>query len=544
MVGYSMKPFDGKHKRQHLQFVSPHIDFVVGVLERQEPVDFGAFLAPELGLNCVDTPCTEVGSLGIALEHRQRVASHNRPWRIADRHARGFRASLKELYATMSVIAKDLHPEKPDWRQRYMKYDGAKREHYRRCALEQEANPIGPRRGPGKIDIFHEGAVKWGEISARPRALLVQSVRAKGCDEVKPGTVLRSPIMIEGGYRDPFEDALHKYTHRRGFHFVASGMDLHRRGREIRKMIEPGDMVLSCDWTSFDGSLGWLAVWEREEFLHQCERVWGRDDALRRVIESQNDCKIQAGPLKGRIFGNRGSGTAGTSTGNKMVVLAALRYALGPAMRGAGGVKLFCDGDDTLIIVPRRYQPTAEKDWVRSWVRRLSELGLETKVEQQIFDSPAAPACDHVRFCRAGVVDTSRGPFLCKKPLDALKVMTNIRRHFRGPRFMDYLQTLSVGCGDVYGDVPVLCALTDMFDVGGRKSQDLLDGAGMEYMISRHKSGKAGLIENNHRVSFFATWGVPPDDQIRCENALRAFGRELRELVRRPFCEALSLIHI
>lgn len=56
MVGYSMKPFDGKHKRQHLQFVSPHIDFVVGVLERQEPVDFGAFLAPELGLNCVDTP--------------------------------------------------------------------------------------------------------------------------------------------------------------------------------------------------------------------------------------------------------------------------------------------------------------------------------------------------------------------------------------------------------------------------------------------------------------------------------------------------------
>lgn len=294
-------------------------------------------------------------------------------------------------------------------------------------------------------------------------------------------------------------------------------------------MVEAGDEVLSCDWSSFDGSLGWLGVWEREGFYECCVELFGEDTALKLVLETQNFCKVQAGPLRAEIFGNRGSGTAGTSTGNKLVVLAALFYCLGPAMLGSGAVKLFCDGDDTLIIVPKRWQGAR---WYRSWSRRLTELGLETKIEQCLLDASGNPAVDRLRFCRAGVVDTARGPFLCKIPQDALKVATNIRRHFRGPQFLDYMQTLCVGMTDVYGDVPILCEMGPLFDVGAKVDKELLDNAGLEYMLKLHSSGKAGVITKQHRLSFERTYGVAVDLQLRCESALRQLSGELHQLLR------------
>jgi hypothetical protein len=559
-VFIDLRPYVGKHKRQHLQYFSPHIDFVCKVLEaRINEGEILELLSRLNGFNYVETPCTEVGGLCHALLHRQRmcdckhksleyveqfgILNQNaqvhpkceltRPFKVSDRHMRGFSRSIEHVYGVLDNIMKHNLIEKPDYRTRYMKYSGSKREHYRKCALEQDAHPIGTKDGPA---IFHDGAVKWGEISARPRALLVQSVRAKGCDGVSPGHLLRTPIMIEGGYRDLYEDALHHYLHPRGHHMVASGMDLHKRGRKIRQMISPGDVVLSCDWASFDGSIASLGVVERNAFLTHCEKVFGVDKALRKVIATQNKCTIQAGPLRAQMFGNRGSGTAGTSTGNKILVLAALHYCLGPALRGRNACKLFCDGDDTLIIVPKQYQtinPSSGKHWWDSWARRLTSLGLQTKIEQCLFDNDVEQADQTVRFCRAGVIDTSRGPFLCKNPLDAMKVMTNFRRHFRGPRFLDYLQTLSVGTRDVYGDVPVLCELSTMFDVGGTSDTSLYENAGMEYMLQKHKSGRAGEINDSHRQSFWRTWNVTPSEQKRCEMAMRCAAVELKTLVHR-----------
>jgi hypothetical protein len=300
----------------------------------------------------------------------------------------------------------------------------------------------------------------------------------------------------------------------------------------IKKAIERGDFVLSCDWKSFDGSEGWLAVDERDEFYIWVQETFGDDPALLEVLRTQTRCTVIGGPLTGKIFGNRGSGTAGTSTGNKLVVLAALFYSLGPALRGRNACKLYCDGDDTLIIVPRQFQglnPETGRPWYLSWVRRLEQLGLETKVEQKLPDSMDTPASEAVRFCRAGVISTSRGWLLCKNPVDAMKVMTNFRRHFTGSQFKDYLQTLSVGLRDVYGDVPVLCGLWRLFDVGGRVDKELFDVSGMEYMIARNKSGGPGLITEEHRWSFFHTWGLSPTDQRRAEAALTDYLPHFRE---------------
>ncbi len=516
-VGIHVPPFHHTRKRQHLQLMSPRIDFVSRLLEAGTS-DSPGFLRPEKGWNACDTPCTDWGSLVRALRERQRIGQPDRPFNIDPRHLRGFELSVHRLYTTLTDIITNTSPERPDYRTRWMKYSGTKREHYRQCALEEEMNPLSSRTH----EIYHDASVKWGELSAKPRALLVQTVRAKGAPGVKPGTPLRSPIMVEGGYRDLVEDALHHYCHSRGYEYVASGMDLFTRAEKIKSFSKPGDLVLSLDWTSFDGSLGELAVVERMEFLRRMENMFGTDASLRAVIETQNCCRVQGGPVRAQIYGNRGSGTAGTSTGNKCVVLAAIAYALGPAFGGRRGVRLLCDGDDTLIFVPSRFaDPTANggRGWVQSWVRRFSQLGLETKVQQQIrIDSPES--VQQIRFCRAGVFDSANGPFLCKEPFDALKVLTNYRKHFRGKRFPDYLQTLSVGIRNTYEHVPILRLFSCVFDVGGKNDKSLMDTAGFEYMMARQNSVGLKAPDVQARLSFQTTFGVSVEDQLRCEAAL------------------------
>jgi len=429
----------------------------------------------------------------------------------------------QELTKVLWIIIKQQQPHLKTLEEKAAGYTGTKRVHYEKCAAEARAHPLSWAE---RDRIFHDGQVKWGELSSRPRALLVQSVRAKGTTGVKEGEILRLPILQEGVYREWEEDALHRYMHARGHHMTASGMSQHKRGKVIKQQAEKGWWVMALDLKNFDGTEGEAAVIERDFFLKAAEAQFGRSDSLRAVLATQNRNRIQAGPLSAAIYGNRGSGTAGTSTGNKKVMLAALLYSMGPAAKGKTGCTFLCDGDDTLVFIPPRYQellPDGSSRWVRSWCRRMGELGFEVKLEQLVKDGPAVDAAYETTFCRARVVETPRGPFLCKKPADAMKVATNFRRHFRGTRFKDYCQTLSESFRGTYGDVPVLCELWKMFDVGGRVDKGLLEQSGMEYMMSLTKDKTPQTMDQNHRISFWRAFGLPPAMQMQCEQAIREF---------------------
>jgi len=516
----SCKPFIHTCRRQTLQYTSPAIDEVVRVLEAATG-DQPQNPRPEFGANYRPSPCTDYGAQVHALLNRQRI-QEDRPWVIEERHLKGITAKMEELYRTLNSIIRNKAAKESkalkdtlNYKNKALKYSGTKRAHYLRCAAELEAHPLANRCA----EIYHESAPKWGELSDRPRVLLVQSIRAKGAPGVKPGQPLRAPILVEGVYRDHYEDALHHYSHKRGFAHVASGSSLRKRGQHIQHFIEPGDMVLSLDWSSFDGSLGQLGVIERETFLRHATTLFGKNADLDAVIASQNFCRVQGGPVSAKLYGNRGSGTAGTSTGNKCVVLASIAYCLGPAFGGKNGVKLYCDGDDTLIVVPPRWQGENGR-WVSSWVRRFTSLGLETKVQQSLVSSQEEMVA-RVRFCRAGVITTCSGPVLCKEPLDALCVFTNFRKHFRGTQFRDYLTTLSVGIRNTYADVPILNAFADFFDVGGRVNSSLYDSSGVEHMMHLHGGGAGEVVSPQARNSFYLTFGVSPTHQIHCEELIR-----------------------
>jgi hypothetical protein len=487
----------------------PEIDHVIRILEqpRHDPVEHSNI---DYGYNFCNTPCTSEGGFVHALDNRHCLNDPTRPMRSTDRHRNGFRRGLAEMYRTFHHIAKTKNFQPTPLTERWKKYAGSTREHYRKCALEQTHNPL---RDRPTSDIYHSGQVKWGELSERSRALLVQSVRARGCPGVRAGEELRLPIAVEGPYRDLLEQALHAWCSARKFRMVASGMNLFKRARVLKKMARPGYSLLSVDLKNFDGMSGDNAIDERSAFLNWAVRIWGDNPDLAKVIESQNRCRIRMGAVYAQVYGNRGSGTAGTSAGNKTVMLAALKYAMGPAFNVSD---FLSDGDDTEVWVP-----DTQLVHVRSWVRRLAALGFVVKIDQLLTENDGTPIVDGLRFCRAGIIETSRGPLLCKDPLDALKVMTNFRRHFMGNQFKDYLQTLCVGINAVYGDVPILHKLAPLFDIGGKIDRTLCESSGIEYMMGRqHDIGIAGQITEDHRWSFYRTFGVPPAEQRSAESAL------------------------
>lgn len=515
-VGYIVKPFVCKQKRRSLQLQHPALDALIDILER--PREIQDHPHPPFGLNFCETPCTSEGGFTHAMENRHGLNEPAGPPRTLRRHAVGYAQALRSIYDEFYHIAKQKQYARSDISTRWQRFSGSKREHYRQCYLEQEHNPLSRRP---RTDVYHAGQTKWGELSARPRALLVQSVRSKGAPGVKPGTELRTPIAIEGQYRDVHEQVLHNWTSARKIKIMAAGMSLHKRARHLTKMHKPNHSFIVLDLKNFDGNSRERAVQERAEFLRFCTRLYGHDPELHRVLQTQDKATFRYGTVFGQIYGNRGSGTAGTSCGNKTVMMALLKYAMGPAFNKS---EFLCDGDDTIIMCP-----TAEtKAHLNSWVNRIKALGLTAKVEQVLHPVEGEDQLAQLRFCRAGIIHTSRGPMLCKDPLDATKVLTNFRRHFHGPYFRDYLQTLCVGIDAVYGDVPILSRFKGMLDVGGKVNKVLLESSGVEYMMTRHDYVANHVITDQARHSFWKTFGVPPSEQLRAEELIDTISVDFR----------------
>lgn len=459
--------------------------------------------------NDVQTPCTCSGGLVEALVNRQRLLDPARPKRINERFLRGYRVSVYQMYQKLYGLTQSK--SLLTYEQCVERYSGPKREMYARSLAELRYHDY-------SHDVFFPAMVKWGERTARYRCILPQAIRAKGVPGVtKEGQVLLAPILTELPGRLLLEEGIHGLRNFDGSRMIASGSDLNKRARVIRSMVRPGWTCFSFDFSSFDGSLGQVATEERLAFRRFMERRGECDPWLVKTLRTQEMMVVDTRDVKARIAKNRGSGTAGTSIGNKICALSALQWAVGRA-NDLKAVKYYCDGDDTLLVVRNDQLP-----FMSSWRRRLMMLGLESKIEN-IATSP-----EEVVFCRAQPIDTVNGPFLCKRPLDAMMTQTNLCRHWRGDsrRFADYLATLHVGFRDVYAGVPVLGQLCKLFPMGGRVDKELLAGSGIEYLLKNDRRKRSYLVTDEARVSFAAAFGISCVEQQLCEKWLSELGDEL-----------------
>lgn len=462
-----------------------------------------------------DSPCTCSSNLAHALEHRHRLRDPRRPFRPGVRHRRGFKEEMRNTYQLLTKATRRTDIKTRE--EVVAGYSGAKRRHYAKCNAELREWGFTQR-------ISFPANVKWGERNSRPRAIVPQAGKAKGTLQgggdvnVNPGETLLIPILVESPIRHHQESGLRKLRNVDGSRQMATGRSLLQRASDIRGMWYRGGVCLSIDCKSFDGSQGWLAEWERDECLrnyHSYEHI--KD--VERCFRSQSRLNIVAPGLKSSIFGNRASGTAGTSVANKLVMITALKYAARRSYYN-DDVRFYCDGDDTLIFI----KPGAER-FIPSWMRRLGCLGLETLVEN------VATAPEDVVFCRSKMTKTPRGWMLIKKPVDAFKTMCGVMRHFKGSQLLDYFFTMNVGYGILWNGVPVMGALSEIYGRQGKFDPRLLSGDEGFKLRGCSRETPHLNITREHRDSFARTFGIPVTSQLTIERLCGQIGDQMPERV-------------
>jgi hypothetical protein len=370
-----------------------------------------------------------------------------------------------------------------------------------------------------------------GEPKAgRPRTIIMQC-----CRNPENGEWLPAPIAAELPGRLLVEEGLHTLRNPNGTRQCASGRTLHQRAHDIKDMFPPGGCCLSIDATSFDGSLGHLARLEREGFLTfaQRHRIWSRH--LELAVGQQNDLKLRnRDGFRGRLVMNRASGTAGTSAGNKCVMLAALMAACGPAYTN-GDVFFYCDGDDTLLFLSAKLTrefdlPDNEKGptpAVRSWMRRMGAMGLEIKIDG------IAHAFQHVVFCRAKPCMSAHGWMMVKDPASAFQNLSCVIRHFRSPQLPTYLSTLRSGFGHMWDGVPVLGCIGHMYPDNGKFNRSLLATNGNERWLGKRFLNDRSIATEPNRITaearhiFTDVYGLSVTTQLRLEAIFQEIGESV-----------------
>lgn len=357
-----------------------------------------------------------------------------------------------------------------------------------------------------KFGLMWKSALNAFTYCARPRAIVPQILWHRD------GSKTNAPILEELRWGSPLEYTLEQMRNPvDGSRMFASGRTLRQRAEDIMHMFRSGCACLSIDLSSFDGSQASLAVAERAAFLDFWTNTKGCDTTeLKKVLRAQNLFNFSTKGLKGQVFGNRASGTGRTSSGNKVVMIAALRYAF----RNAPDVSFYCDGDDTLIFIPT-YKLQRR---IRNFVRRMDQLGLETKVEGIAYEPY------DVVFCRAQIVELEDGPILVKNPFDAVTGMSCITKHFKGPEFAAYLSSVSTSYKFVYAGVPILGALHKIYPSDGTFRSSLLDSWDVAFYRNNKTDKVTPHVSSIARTSFYRTFGITPQLQMEIEELIGAIG--------------------
>lgn len=374
-------------------------------------------------------------------------------------------------------------------------YSGTKREHYR------QSYEMFKQYGLPRV-YFHVMA-KWGERTDRPRVIIFQVCRYEG-------TEFRFPILYEQRWRYRVGKALKSLRNRCGVPLVSDGRTLQEQCSDVHAIFEahPGWISLGMDAHHFDGSEGDCASYERSYFL------WlARDRLLRRIINSQERAVMKNRGFKCVLSnGGRQSGTAGTSVGNKLVMLAAVRAVL--LSFDIDDWALYCAGDDILVFFDPIYLS-------RFTPEKFSDLGLDVDVDN------VARRPQDVVFCRARPFRTSRGDVMLKDPVSAIKSCFALTRHFRDRTiFRDYLATLRVGYYNLWcphEEVPVYGVLARIFPAGGVVRPRLLGDSGLEWQMSIGPENSVREYREptrEARLKFFDVTGWSPSTQKKVEDLL------------------------
>lgn len=286
---------------------------------------------------------------------------------------------------------------------------------------------------------------------------------------------------------------------------VAKGLNAFQRGLLLRdawdRMDDP--VAVFLDASRFDQHVSEEALrWEHSVYCY----AYDNDPTLQRLLSWQlrnkGFIRDPDGDIKYRTIGTRCSGDMNTALGNVLIMCALMWTYLREV---APGSQLVNDGDDCVVLVERRLVDRVKStyfDWFKSYGFKMKWEG-HTDVFEQIEFCQSQPVFDghRWRMVRDPRISLDKD-VLCTRPLDTEK------------EWRLQMQAMS-DCGlALAGDLPVLGAFYNIFDVGETTPRQL--ETGMDY-LARGLEGKRSSPTAEARDSFFAAFGITPDEQVALE---------------------------
>lgn len=221
--------------------------------------------------------------------------------------------------------------------------------------------------------------------------------------------------------------------------------------------------------------------------------------------------------IKYKLRGGRMSGDMNTALGNCIIVTVIVCTAMQEAGIPPTKWDMLCDGDDTLIFVPRSHLSI-----VGHVVRGFERAGFSMKVES------VCHTLEEIEFCQTRYVETNDGPKMVSNPKrcisNALASVRLFTHEASIGRIAYQLGQCHLACAM---GVPVLqefaLALMRNGEPNTKASliaEPIVAKASKEY---RSHGGAVGPVEISEeaRTSFASAWDIGPWEQLEMESQLR-----------------------
>jgi len=319
-----------------------------------------------------------------------------------------------------------------------------------------------------------------------------------------------------GAYLHPIEKKVYRNISKVfGYPVVMKGYNQSDRGKLIEEYwTDVDDCVgISIDASRFEQSVGVKALrWEHARY----QKYYKGDAKLRKLLSWQiyNRGRASApdGHLSYRVDGRRMSGDKNTALGN-CHISSALAYAfldsLGLSVKQ---YRVFCDGDDCVLFISRRYLPEVMSK-LPGWYR---EMGFRMKVEKPAY------MLEHVDFCQSRPVWTPDGYLMVRTPERALskdsvskKPLDTIKTYKR------WIAAVGQGGLSMTGGIPCCQAFYSCLVRGSEGAQPLNNDPSLTDFFQYKVQGmnrKETEVHERTRSSFTLAFNVSPRAQRSIES--------------------------
>lgn len=326
-------------------------------------------------------------------------------------------------------------------------------------------------------------------------------------------------LVSAGCYLHPIENEIYKNIEKVfGYKVVLKGTNQKERGELISKYWSEVDdpVSLSFDASKFEQSIDVPYL----EFEHDIYKSYYKGDRkLAKLLRWQMDnigrFKCKDGKLFFKIKGKRMSGDKNTAMGNclissgmgysfinHLVLLAKFKFVS----------RFFCDGDDAVIIIPRKILNLLKTE-IDPWYKK---RGFRMVAEKPAF------VLEKLEFCQSQPVFDGKQYIMVRNPIRSLSKDSVSKTSLTSERSMKRWVKAVGLCGiSVSGGMPILQSYYNcLIRSGGNVKAYSMDHPGIKDYTSYKVMGmkrKTSSISNETRVSFWLAFGISPSSQEAIE---------------------------